>query len=222
MEDYEDGELPSSPDELQQNLEMEQTGVSAQPTYIPLPRPHAVSSSTTSSAKAKDSSPKSRQTLTGSLNSSLVSYSKTNQRGPSDAYSLSSSDSDSSDDDSDSDSQIRRNTVSGKAPGKKSRKLRIQEVNSRMVSGPNNGGEDFKNAVAAYQNSLQGDDGYVPTSSNAGEKRKSSGMNNVWGSILREDVLTSDLTSISVGRKSTKDLHSDRGAEVSFTMLFNL
>ena len=201
---------------------MEQTGVPAQPIYTPLPRPQVVSSSTTISAEAKDSSSKSRQTLTGSLNSSSVSYSKTNQRVQPDTYSLSSSDSDSSYDDSDSDSQIRRTTLGGRAPGKKSRKLRMQEVNSRMARVPNNGGEDFKNAVAAYQNSMQGDNGSVPTSSNAGEKRKGGGMNNVWGSILREDVLTSDLTSISVGRKSVKDLHSDRGAEVCIIMLLNL
>ena len=222
MEGLEDGELPSSPEDQQQNLEMEQTGVSAQPIYTPLPRPQVVSSSTNVSVGAKDSSSKTRQTLTGSLNSSSVSYSEDNQRGQPDTYSLSSSDSESSYDDSDSDSQIRRSALSGRASGKKSRKLRMQEVNSRMVSVPNNGGEDFKNAVAAYQNSLQADNGTVPTSSNAGEKRKGGGMNNVWGSILREDVLTSDLTSISVGRKSVKDLHSDRGAEVCIIMLFNL
>ena len=110
----------------------------------------------------------------------------------------------------------------GRAPQKKSRKQRIQEVNSRMAIAPNNGGEDFKNAVAAYQNSLQADNGSLPTSSNIGEKRKGGGMNNVWGSILREDVLTSDLTSISVCMKSVKDLHSDRGAEVSIIILINL
>ena len=44
--------------------------------------------------------------------------------------------------------------------------------------------------------------------------------NNVWGSILKEDALTSDLTSIAVGRKSVKDLNSDRGAEVTLILLF--
>ena len=37
--------------------------------------------------------------------------------------------------------------------------------------------------------------------------------NNVWGSILQEESLTSEMTSIGVGGRSLKDLDSDRGAE---------
>ena len=219
MESLEDGELPSSPEDLQQNLEMEQTSAAAQPIYTPLPRPQVVASSKNVSAEAADKSSASMQTSKGSSNLSSVSYSKTIQRGSPDRYSLSSSDSDSSSDDSDSGSQVSRSHLSRSARGKKSRKLKIQGVSSRMSSAPNNGGEDFKNAVAAYQNSLHGDKSNFPAFSNVVEKRKGGGMNNVWGSILREDVLTTDLTSISVGRKSVKDLHSDRGAEVCSVFL---
>ena len=41
MEGLEDGELPSSPDELQDNLDIEQAGASAHPIYTPIHhRPH--------------------------------------------------------------------------------------------------------------------------------------------------------------------------------------
>ena len=38
-------------------------------------------------------------------------------------------------------------------------------------------------------------------------------QNNVWGSILQEESLTSDLNDIGVGRRSLRDIGSDRGAE---------
>ena len=38
-------------------------------------------------------------------------------------------------------------------------------------------------------------------------------QNNVWGSILQEESLTSDLTGVQVGRRSLREIGSDRGAE---------
>ena len=38
-------------------------------------------------------------------------------------------------------------------------------------------------------------------------------QNNVWGSILQEESLTSDLNEIGVGRRSLREIGSDRGAE---------
>ena len=69
--------------------------------------------------------------------------------------------------------------------------------------------------MAAYQNSRRSSNSAMASHGHGvEEKRKGSNQNNVWGSILREDALTSELTGIAVGRKSAKDLNSDRGAEV--------
>ena len=45
------------------------------------------------------------------------------------------------------------------------------------------------------------------------QRIKKSKANNVWGAVLTEETLTSDLTGIGVGKRSLKDLGSDRGAE---------
>ena len=46
------------------------------------------------------------------------------------------------------------------------------------------------------------------------QQNRQKKKNNVWGSILQEDSLNSELaSSLGVGRKSLKDVVSDRGAE---------
>ncbi len=45
------------------------------------------------------------------------------------------------------------------------------------------------------------------------QRIKKTKANNVWGAVLTEETLTSDLTGIGVGKRSLKDLGSDRGAE---------
>ena len=37
--------------------------------------------------------------------------------------------------------------------------------------------------------------------------------NNVWGAVLTEETLTSDLIGVGVGKRNLKELDSDRGAE---------
>ena len=215
MENLEDGELPSSPDELHQNLDMEHTGVTTHPVYTPLPRPQvAAASNRATENKAGlvfDETPIS----SGNLNRASVPGDRTDQRLSSKTYSYSSSDTYSSDEDSDSDNQTIRNCPSIRKLGRKSRKRGMQHLTKEAEHVTGDGGESFKMAAAAYQKSLRDNNGALPTSGLSGEeRRKGSSTNNVWGSILREDALTSELTSIAVGRKSVKDLNSDRGAEV--------
>ena len=217
MECLEEGELPSSPEEPLQGLEMEQSGVAAQPVYTPLPRPQVAPSSKKIYVEASNTSFSCG--ASNSENRNIVSPSmrpsNSDQRLTSSSYQISSSDSDSSTEDSDSDSQCNRISTSMRSRGKKLRRFPIQEANNQTSGKQNDGGDDFQNAVKAYQNSIQHNNGTLPNTCDK-EKRKGTNKNNVWGSILKEDALTSDLTSIAVGRKSVKDLNSDRGAEVIF------
>ena len=216
MECLEEGELPSSPEEPSQSLEMEQSGASAQPIYTPLPRPQVVPSSKQISAEASDTfSSSATNRDTSNIISPSMKYSNPEQRVASSTYKISSSDSDSSAEDTDSDSQCNKTSASIRSRGKKIRRFRIQAASNQTSGMQNDGGEGFQNAVKAYQNSIRHNNGTLPNTWDR-EKRKGTGKNNVWGSILNEDALTNDLTSIAVGRKSVKDLNSDRGAEVVF------
>merc|ERR1712212_29477 len=67
-------------------------------------------------------------------------------------------------------------------------------MSMEVVKNPDGGGSLFRQMAAKFQN------------------EKKSQRNNVWGSILQEDALTSEMTGIGVGR-SLKDVCSDRGAE---------
>jgi len=51
--------------------------------------------------------------------------------------------------------------------------------------------------------------GFMPAGPGAANRKQ----NNVWGSILQEESLTSDLTGVQVGRRSLREIGSDRGAE---------
>ena len=42
---------------------------------------------------------------------------------------------------------------------------------------------------------------------------RSSKRNNVWGAVLTEETLTSDLIGVGVGTRNLKEIGSDRGAE---------
>ena len=213
MECLEDGELPSSPEDLRHTLEIKKS-VSTQPIYTPLIRPQVVSSSNQgqSAQAANISGNKMDSDASRKMGSAITSnndlYVETG------TFTSSSSGLDSSNDDSDSDNHGRKGWSCTRPKVKKSRKFRLQKSNDRAGTDRNHG-DDFKNAVAAYQNSIRSSNSAMASHGHGvEEKRKGSNQNNVWGSILREDALTSELTGIAVGRKSTKDLNSDRGAEV--------
>ena len=210
MECLEDGELPSSPEEPAQNIEV---GIPIQPVYTPLPRPQIAQSSNSISDEERDTFPRVATNMKSNEDiSSSMMYSISEQTAISRDYQVSSSGSGSSED-SDSDSPYSKNTSGRKSRGKKFRRYGIQAANKLCSNMPNNGGADFQNAVKEYHDNKYSNKGILSTTRD-GDKRKGTGKNNVWGSILNEDALTSDLTSIAVGRKSVKDLNSDRGAEV--------
>ena len=210
MECLEDGELPSSPEEPAQNIE---GGIPIQPVYTPLPRPQIAQSSNSISDEERDTFPRVATNMKSNEDiSSSMMYSISEQTAISRGYQVSSSGSESSED-SDSDSPYSKNTSGRKSRGKKFRRYGIQAANKLCSNKPNDGGADFQNAVKEYHDNKYTNKGILSTTCD-GDKRKGTGKNNVWGSILNEDALTSDLTSIAVGRKSVKDLNSDRGAEV--------
>ena len=213
MECLEDGELPSSPEDLRHTLEIKKS-VSTQPIYTPLIRPQVVSSSNQgpSAQAANISGNKMDSGACRKMGSAITS--NNDLCGETGTFTSSSSGLDSSNDDSDSDNHGRKGWSSTRPKVKKSRKFRLQKSNDRAGTDRNHG-DDFKNAVAAYQNSIRSSNSSMASHGHGvEEKRKGSNQNNVWGSILREDALTSELTGIAVGRKSAKDLNSDRGAEV--------
>ena len=210
MECLEDGELPSSPEEPLQNQE---PGVPSQPIYTPLPRPKVTPSSKTKYADNTETF-SGGEIIKGTANISTSTHNfVSGQMTTTSDHHISSSGSDSSTEDSDSDSHRHKATSRIRSRGKKLKRFRVQEVNPQISETSNNGGEDFQNAVKAYQHNMRQNNGILSPSYGR-EKRKGTSKNDVWGSILKEDALTSDLTSIAVGRKSVKDLNSDRGAEV--------
>ena len=215
MECLEEGELPSSPDEPLHNQE---SGVPPQPVYTPLPRPQVTSSSKTRYDETSESF--SRREIINETNntSSSTKHMNSERMVAASTCQISSSSSDSSTEDSDSDSQCNKGVSRVRSRGKKFRRYGMQEVRKQISDKPNDGGEDFQNAVKAYHHSLHKNEIQSPSCDR--EKRKNTAKNNVWGSILKEDALTSDLTNIAVGRKSVKDLNSDRGAEVRLILLF--
>ncbi len=100
----------------------------------------------------------------------------------------------SGDDDSDSDLESRR-------PSRKMKRMSDPRMDTVKSSSSVGGGSMF-NAMAAQWQEGRAAKG-LPT-----RTRK----NNVWGSILQEETLTSEMTGIGVGR-SMNDVESDRGAE---------
>ena len=197
MDILEDGELPSSPDDLEANSNVEQIGPSVHPVYTPLPRPQNAATT-----KTPLSNPNQGETIPECTE--LREHSRMATAHP---ISSSSSSDSSNDEDSDSDNQTKRQS------GKRAKLFKPKHAKITMGG---DGGADFKMAAAAYQNSLLANNGVLPTSGEiTGFAKRKSSKNNVWGSILHEDALTSELTSIAVGRKSVKDLNSDRGAEVN-------
>merc|ERR1712156_963652 len=74
-------------------------------------------------------------------------------------------------------------------------KRKKSNMSMEVVKNPDGGGTVFRQMAAKFQANV-----------------KKSQRNNVWGSILQEDALTSEMTGIGVGR-TLKDVCSDRGAE---------
>ena len=64
------------------------------------------------------------------------------------------------------------------------------------VESNDGGGSMFKSLAAKFQS----------------DRKTKEKRNNIWGSVLLENTLASDMTGIGVGR-TIKDLDSDRGAE---------
>jgi len=75
------------------------------------------------------------------------------------------------------------------------KKKRSSNMSMDVVKNSDGGGSVFREMAAKFQANV-----------------KKSQRNNVWGSILQEDALTSEMTGIGVGR-TLKDVCSDRGAE---------
>merc|ERR1712156_104328 len=74
-------------------------------------------------------------------------------------------------------------------------KRKKSNMSMEVVKNPDGGGTVFRQMAAKFQANV-----------------KKSQRNNVWGSILQEDALTSEMTGIGVGR-SLKDVCSGRGSE---------
>jgi phosphorylated adapter RNA export protein len=106
-----------------------------------------------------------------------------------------------SDDSDDSDSDME----SKKPKRKMKRTMRMSEDGgNKSMDTDNGGGALFQKMASRFQ---------AERRSSRGEASASGGKrNNVWGSILQEESLTSEMTGIGVGR-TLKDLESDRGAE---------
>jgi hypothetical protein len=115
----------------------------------------------------------------------------------------------------DSDSDNSTEKISKNPKSKKKRKESfIDKVSENIVNTPEGDcGEKFKNAFDAYQINIIPESGEISTQSGNIKKDKPSVAKNVWGSVLREDALTNELTSIVVGSKNAKAMNSDRGAE---------
>merc|ERR1739845_279051 len=103
--------------------------------------------------------------------------------------------------DSDSDNSIEK--ISQNPKSKKKRKESfIDKVSENIVNTPEGDcGEKFKNAFDAYQINIIPESGEISTQSGNIKEYKPSVAKNVWGSVLREDALTNELTSIVVGSK---------------------
>lgn len=175
--------------ELPSSPEGAKIGDEEAPSYNPLPRPEARPRSATNSSIIAHA---------GDLeapNKSLDFYQRphpakqSNTAQSSDEDASSSPDTDSSDDD---------------CPKPKGKKKMVIRPDRRMDS-PAGSEEQHNPKFAAMAREFQ-------------QKRRQK--NNVWGSILQEDALNSEMqASMAVGRKSLKELDSDRGAETyDFTL----
>ena len=157
MDNLEEGELPSSPEEP----EVDDT------PYNPLPRPENLhpnrNAKTTKDDHENSAMADAEEDEFGHLN----------------------------EESSDSDSDLEGNF------GPKRRFDPTSKKSSGMdVDNKDGGGAIFRQLARKFQDN----------------RKAESKRNNVWGSILQEDTLTSEMTGIGVGR-SIKDVGADRGAE---------
>jgi len=207
MDDLEDGELPSSPEveEPEGGKDDDVVGEpSAHPTYVPLPRPEASTSSTTRPRSATNSSMLANAgDLDGRDRDAGFRSGAAVQALPaaSGASHLSSGEEEDSTDSDDTDSDA-AGVGGGVRSGKKKRRKLPPPPRPMRQGGSGRSSQDHGHAFSAMAKDFQDQ-----------RRRNAGGANNVWGSILQEDALNSDLSSIGVGRKSLKDLASDRGAE---------
>lgn len=184
-----------------------------QPPYVPLMRPQAVvSTQGTNNLNNNLLLSRTTATLEEKTSTCHIFSGKSETIDPS-YTNPNSSEEHTSDDNSDYENRAEKNWSSVKSLKKKRRTPGVFQPSCVPgISG--DCGEEFKKAAAAYQNALRANDGALPTSGFMREEtEKCNSMNNVWGSVIREDTLTSELTSITVGRKSAKLLSSDRGSE---------
>ena len=159
MDNLEDGELPSSPEEP----EVDDT------PYNPLPRPENLHPNRNARTSKDDHE----------NNSAMADDAEEEEFGQ-----LVSS--------SDSDSDLEGNF----GPKRRFEPTSKQSSGGMDVDNKDGGGAIFRQLARKFQDN----------------RKAESKRNNVWGSILQEDTLTSEMTGIGVGR-SIKDVGADRGAE---------
>jgi len=157
------------------------------PSYNPLPRPEARPRSATNSSMIAHAGDLETPL---SANQSQISFSHQRPTAAQQSNSAQSSDDESSSS-SDSDSS------DDECPKPKGKKKMLSRPPDRSMEAPPQ--EQHNPKFAAMARDFQ-------------QKRQKK--NNVWGSILQEDALNSEMVaSLGVGRKSLKELDSDRGAE---------
>ena len=159
MDNLEDGELPSSPEEP----EVDDT------PYNPLPRPENLHPNRNAKTTKDDHE----------NNSAMADDAEEEEFGQ-----LVSS--------SDSDSDLEGNF----GPKRRFEPTSKQSSGGMDVDNKDGGGAIFRQLARKFQDN----------------RKAESKRNNVWGSILQEDTLTSEMTGIGVGR-TIKDVGADRGAE---------
>ena len=188
MDDLEDGELPSSPEVKGDDSDPETAPYTPliRPDVSTAPRPRsATNSSMVAHAGDLDTRDRDESQFRPGFRLGERSMSAAAAR----PATSSSDQSGSSASDSDSDGDLSQVGSRFSAKKKKAKLCRPCAPSSQ------DHGQTFSAMARQYQSN------------------RKMGSNNVWGSILQEDALNSELKSIGVGQKSLKTLDSDRGAE---------
>ncbi len=252
MSDFEDGEIPSSPDTAS-TIPADASAASASVSgpYTPLERPPRKGSAALSTSSGVQMRPRSSTNsslmvnvgdadeendgnggdqddvdllqvdsgncgggaaATGARKKSSATADGSGQSGDSDDNPVGPTFDSSSTEDSDYDASVAFGAAS------RSRKKKKRTAGRRNDPAEAGGNAAFMELAARYQVNRELEVSFCPLQKRfLQDDRRRQGLparrgNNVWGSILQEDALTSELNDIGVGG-SLKDLDSDRGAE---------
>ena len=166
MDNLEEGELPSSPEES----EVDDT------PYNPLPRPENLH--TNRNAKTTKDDHENNSAMADDADEEEGDFGILNKES------------------SDSDSDLEGNFGPKRRFEPPPTSKKSSSGGGMDVDNKDGGGAIFRQLARKFQDN----------------RKAESKRNNVWGSILQEDTLTSEMTGIGVGR-SIKDVGADRGAE---------